>query len=338
MLSRFFFFVTFVLTILCGVALFVYAGKYPDGPVEPDSPYERISDISSKILSTFSLFPDIGTEKSFFAVMIENHEDARPYHTGLQDAVMVQEFLVEGFISRFVALFDARRMPKEVGPVRSLRPYFLDAVAPWTRTIFHAGGSPEALKRVMEGSTFFARNLLYYDDEYGSLRKEGPLPPHDLFLSRALLKEFLAEVPESLHLNAEWPPFPTGLPEGGAPAQNIRVNFFSTLHNVVFEFLPLSQKYKRINGQEVSPAQPSTVVILEVPIDNIGEYGRLFMTLEGSGKVQVFHSGKVWEGKWSRTNFKNPFQFTDAEGNDIALAKGQVWMMVLPTLERVRWE
>lgn len=116
------------------------------------------------------------------AVMIENHEDARPHQKGLEDALMIQEFLVEGFISRFVALFDAQALPSTIGPVRSLRPYFLDGIAPWVRTVFHAGGSPEALDRVKHSGEFYALNLLYFDDEHGSLRDENVAPPHNLFL------------------------------------------------------------------------------------------------------------------------------------------------------------
>lgn len=343
MISRFLSFIVIVLTLLSALVLFAYVYQYPEAvfPSEvqqKETRLERLRSAPAKLLSKFSLIPQFHKDKTFFSVVIENHEDARPYHSGIEDAVMVQEFLVEGFISRFVATFDTRRIPKEIGPVRSLRPYFLDSIAPWSRTVFHAGGSPEALKRVTEGTNFFARNLLYFDDEDGSLRKDGPPAPHDLFLNRSLMKSFLEEVPESLMIAAPWPPFKKGMPEGGEMAESIRVNFFNPLHNVVFTFQPLSQKYERVNGGEVSPARPATVVILEVPIDDIGAYGRLFMTLNGGGKAQVFHSGKMWDARWSRAHFKEPFRITDASGEDLPFAMGQVWMTVLPTLERVSYE
>jgi len=343
MISRFFSVLILTLAVFTGVVLFAYGMQYPQTSAkeqqeEMQTPIERISSIPSRVLSSFSLFPLQKKERSFFAVMIENHQLARPYHVGLEDAVMVEEYMVEGFISRFVALFDVDRIPKEVGPVRSLRPYFLDAIAPWTRIVFHAGGSPEALSRVQSGNTFFARNLLYYDDENHSLRKKGPLAPHNLFLKAPLIRSFLEEVPDSLSLSVQWPLFPTGMPEGGENAKSVSVNFFNPQHNVSFDFQPLSQKYRRTNGLEISPARPSTVVVLEVPIDAIGEYGRLSMHTEGSGKAYVFHSGRMWNARWSRSDFTKPFRFTNEEGEDIPFAQGQVWMMTLPTLERVSWE
>lgn len=289
------------------------------------------------VLSKLPLLP--GRSKPVpVAVMIENHEGARPFHEGIAEAMMVQEFLVEGFISRFVAIFDSRSLPREIGPVRSLRPYFLDAIKPFTRTVFHAGGSPEALKRVKEGREFYALNLLYFDDEHSSLRHDEAPAPHNLFLTRALMKELLEDVPASLVQPVSWPPYPVGMPKNGEEATTVTVNFFSTLHNVVFEYLPLAEKYTRTNGGIVSPARPSTIIILEVPIDSIGEYGRLFMTTTGRGRAEVFHSGKHWSGHWSRNTDTQVIAITDENGEDIPMHRGQIWITVLPTLERVSFE
>lgn len=304
---------------------------------EPSERDDREESFLSGVLSKLTLFPSRNKPVPF-AVMIENHEGARPYHEGIAEALMVQEFLVEGFISRFVTIFDARSLPKEIGPVRSLRPYFLDGIKPWARTVFHAGGSPEALNRVKEGGEFYALNLLYFDDDHRSLRKEGPPAPHDLFIDRPLLKELIAEVPERLLQPVKWPPYPVGVPEGGEVAENVHLNFFNPLHNITFEYLPLAEKYKRINGDMVSPARPSNVIVLEVPIDYIGEYGRLFMTLVGRGRAQVYHSGKKWDAHWSRGSDGEVIRITDDAGNDIPMLRGQIWFTVLPTLERVRFE
>ncbi len=334
-----------VLAVLSGVVLLSSVHPYDEDTPRPSQQVaqqrRRQASFPSGVLSRFTLFPSYRNRPVPVAVMIENHEFARPFHTGLSDALMIQEFLVEGFISRFIAIIDARNLPREIGPVRSLRPYFLDGIKPWVRTVFHAGGSPEALKRVQEGTEFYALNLLFFDDvngKYGSFRKDGPPAPHDLFLKKKMFKTFLKEVPERLLQPVTWPPYPVGTPEGGEDATRIRVNFFNALHNVSFEYLPLAQKYQRTNGGEISPARPSTIAVLEVPIDYIGEYGRLFMTLEGSGRAKIFHSGKVWEGRWSRGADTEKFRFTDANGEEILFKAGQLWMLILPTLERVSFE
>lgn len=342
MLTRTLHALIFVLAVLCGIVVLVRAPVFENEktPIEVSQTQDRQRSDSfvSGILSRLNLFPSLRRPVPI-AVMIENHEDARPHHRGLTDALMIQEFLVEGFISRFVAIVDANRLPREIGPVRSLRPYFLDGIYPWTRVVFHAGGSPEALDRVQNGTEFFARNLLYFDDEHGSLRDSDVAPPHNLFLQSAFLSRLLSEVPERFLQSVSWPPFPVGMPEDpGLPAQSVRVNFFSSLHNVLFEYLPLAEKYRRTNGEAVSHARPSTIVILEVPIDSTGEYGRLFMDLTGTGRAQVLHSGRMWEGRWSRGSLQEQFTISGSDGEEIPIKKGLMWIMTLPTLERVSVE
>lgn len=327
-----------VLVLLSALVLFTSVEPHN----QKSEPLQKhIVSFPSRILSRLTLFPSSRSSSIPIAVMIENHQQARPYHEGLADALLIQEFLVEGFISRFVALFDAAHLPKEIGPVRSLRPYFLDAIKPWTTTIFHAGGSPEALARTQEGTEFFARNLLYFDDaksEYGSLRHTEVPAPHNLFLNRDTLNDLLSNVPAHRLEPLSLPLYPVGTSAGGEEATHIRLNFFSTDHNVQFDYLPLAQKYQRTNGEEISKARPSTVVILEIPIDSIGEYGRLFMTLVGSGRARVFHSGNVWNGHWTRNTDTEKFRIFDEDGEDILFKSGQIWITVLPTFERLSWE
>lgn len=343
MLSRTLSAVILVLALLCGATLFVtaptFTNEQPPAAMEDERGIgERLLSVPSLVLSRLSMFPVFRKDPVPIAVMIENHEDARPHQKGLVDALIVEEILVEGFISRFVALFDVNNLPKEVGPVRSLRPYFLDTILPWTRTVFHAGGSPEALNRVKNSGEFYAINLLYFDDKAKGMRDETIAPPHNLFLNKGLLTELLQDTPESYLRSADWPPFEVGMADGGEDATHVRINFFNTMHNVSYEFLPLAEKYKRTNGETITEARPSNILILEVPIDYIGEYGRLFMTLEGSGRAMLFHSGKLWQGRFSKSAVGSVPRIVDSNGKDIPFLNGQTWVTVLPTLERVSWE
>src|SRR3569833_960472 len=78
-------------------------------------------------------------------IMIENSTFARP-QTGLQDAGVVYEAIAEAVITRFLALFQDAT-PQYIGPVRSLRPYFIHFAAPFQASIVHVGGSPDAIAR-----------------------------------------------------------------------------------------------------------------------------------------------------------------------------------------------
>ncbi|MCP3976979.1 MAG: DUF3048 domain-containing protein, partial [bacterium] len=59
-------------------------------------------------------------ERRAIAVKVDNHWNARP-QSGIQEADMVYELLVEGGLTRFIAVFH-HSDSGYVGPIRSLRP------------------------------------------------------------------------------------------------------------------------------------------------------------------------------------------------------------------------
>ncbi len=69
---------------------------------------------------------------------IENSVDARP-QTGLDAADMVWEQVVEGGITRFVAVYHSD-LPPEIGPVRSVRPMDPAIAAPLGGLLAFSGG------------------------------------------------------------------------------------------------------------------------------------------------------------------------------------------------------
>jgi len=285
------------------------------------------------MLSRLSLLPGAGRKRTVLGVMIENHEDARPHQVGLDKALLIEEFLVEGGISRFAALYDVNDLPETVGPVRSLRPYFVDGVRPWAEAMFYAGGSPEAFARLDAHPGLFHRNGLALPEHF--LRDTAIAEPHNLFVSGDALADLAAQAE---HMEpVAWPPFATGWKSGGEEAPVVRLNFFSTLHNVEYRFGDFSGRYERENGGVVSDASPANVLILEIPVGGIGEYGRLSIDVTGGGRALLFRSGRLFKGRWSKASPEAPFTLEDEDGKPLTVARGQTWMTVLPDLARVSW-
>ncbi len=267
------------------------------------------------------------------AVIIENHEDARPYQRGLDRALFIAEFLVEGYISRFVAFFDRSDLPEQIGPIRSLRPYFLSVVQPWASALLFAGGSPEALQNLEESVVPWV-NLLGVDDTY--LRDRSVPPPHNMFLRPAQV----AVLFDDRRLRSvRWPPFPSGRLPYGSGASLIRLQFFSPLHNAEYRYDALEDAYVRTSGVVTHAARPRNVLILAMPVVAEGEHGRLDIRPQGGGPALLFSSGLVQEGRWERgEGEREPFRFLDRRGGPLRFVPGLTWMTVLPELSRVRWE
>ena len=98
------------------------------------------------------------------AVMINNHDKARPYHSGLQEAYIVYEIIVEGGYTRYMALYKDVNLDA-IGSVRSSRHYFLDYALENDAIYVHWGWSNKAQEDI---STLGVNNIngLNYENVY----------------------------------------------------------------------------------------------------------------------------------------------------------------------------
>ena len=94
-----------------------------------------------------------GTERPI-AVMIDNNTKAWP-QSGLNDAYVVYEILVEGGETRLMACFKGANLEK-IGPIRSSRHYFLDYALENDAIYVHHGWSPQAQSDI---STYKVNNI-----------------------------------------------------------------------------------------------------------------------------------------------------------------------------------
>lgn len=328
-----------VLTVLTTVVLVLFIVEKPQvaqpaAPTNPTTTEERVSvgTFAKAILTRLPLIPTRTKDASLIGVIIENHEDARPHHKGLDHALLVQEFFVEGYISRFLVTFDIESLPTNIGPVRSLRPYFVDGALPWVRTFFHAGGSPEALQRVQDGPYIRSFNGLGLPDHF--LREDALPAPHNLFLSKENAESLLADVSVK---ETTWPPYTTGKNPSSIKADDVFINFYNPDHNVRYTYDDWSGAYERTNGTEISEARPTNIVVLEMPVDSIVEFGRLVIDVSGQGKVALFRNGTIQQGTWKKEDSETAFTFEDQNGEPLVFSQGLTWMMVVTTFDRLEW-
>lgn len=121
-----------------------------------------------------------------FCMQIPNGLDGPRPQVGLKKAGVVFEAIAEAGITRFAAVFQNTEA-SALGPIRSLRLYYLDWDVPFDCTIVHAGGSAEAVAE--------ARNYrdLSEDNTYEWRIRDGYWAPNNLFTSSGLLAKFNAD-------------------------------------------------------------------------------------------------------------------------------------------------
>lgn len=283
-------------------------------------------------LSRLSLLPMGKRKRELVSVMIENHDAARPHHAGLEDALLIWEFPVEGFITRFSVLFDANDLPDRIGPVRSLRTYFLDALLPWAPPQIHAGGSPESFDRIAQIGTVFAVNGLGHPDDF--FRDEEIPAPHNLFVESASVEKLIADATPKI---LRWPPYETGAAQSNSGALKIKIDLLNPTNNISYAYDFFTQSYERANGASISRARPKNVLLLEIPVTDIGEFGRLVIPMLGRGSALLFRNGTVERVTWRKNSENQWFTFEAENGEPLVFAQGLTWITVQPTLGRVEW-
>ncbi len=110
------------------------------------------------------------------AVKIENATDARPQY-GVEQADVVWETIVEAGISRFIAVFHSQ-YPKEIGPVRSVRPVDVPVVAPLNGLLVYSGGQRGVLRVVHASPTI--QSLTEDSGNAAMWRNQDRRAPHNL--------------------------------------------------------------------------------------------------------------------------------------------------------------
>jgi hypothetical protein len=290
-----------------------------------------------------------------YAVQIENSPEARP-QSGLKEADIVSEAVAEGGITRFNAIFHDNT-PANIGPVRSLRPYYIDWFLPYNASIVHAGGSPEALSDV--------RSLSIQDMDHGVngsyfRRVSNRYAPHNLYTTGAQLLDLFSKkgysngtfsslprkvIVEEKQEADETPVEPT-TPATTLPAANIiNLKISSALYNVTFTYDKASNTYLRSQGgaahkdaESGSQLAPDVVIVpvmsKSIHPDRVHtKYGSV-----GTGKVYIFQDGTVTEGTWAKPDRRVQWQLNDAAGNPIALNPGQTWFTMIDSASGVSYQ
>lgn len=317
-------------------------------PAEPPKMEEKVEVIVAPPEPTTFPSPLTGVEVSkeqserpLTAFIIENSPDARP-QSGLNEAGIVFEAIAEGGITRFGVVYQ-ENAPTEVGPVRSVRPYFLDWLKPYGATMGHVGGSRSGLSIVRDGSWRDMDQFSYSKTYWRSNKRKAP---HNVYTSFERVDAFNKNKDYSLQDFAGWPRKADGpVPAAETRVGQIKLNISSASYNSIFTFDESSNSYVRAEGGkphlDVSGTQLNAKVVVAMisPYSVVNEIdgARLRYKTSGSGQAFVFQDGSVQEVTWNKTGASGKLTFTDVNGAELVFNKGKVWITALSTRGRAVW-
>ena len=320
-----------------GVGALVIAGKAPE-PIQRalDTVTGRTPPPTCALTAAPTHDGEATPPRPLLAVKVENTTFAYPL-AGLDRADMVYEEVVEGGITRFVALFHCRDADR-IGPVRSARttdPKILDQFQQQP-LLGYSGGAPKVVKALVESDI---GQITEASMPQAFERDDARDAPHNLFTSTAPLwkaGEGLVEQPGAPRAVFQ---FDEDLPDGARPARSVSI-VFSTLSDTGWAWdagqwvrQQDGEPFELENGAAVAAAN---VVIqrVEVSTDTIvdasGSHSPI-VTMTGTGKAMVLRNGKVIYGTWERATENDLTVFRTKGGEEIALTPGVTWVELVPT-------
>ena len=330
-------FIVLLLVVLGGVAAYIFPGYLKEEEktvkkkkVKEPEPVVQIVDENSNSRP--------------YAVMINNNSAVWSYQSGLNEAYMVYELLVEGGITREMALFKDAETSK-IASVRSSRHYFLDYALENDAIYVHWGWSPQAQSDIRSLGINNINGLTYEGSYFFRDNNVRAAYEHRGYTSMELLKKAVENIgyrsttEEKVLLKYNAREVKLDDIEGvmGAETVSIRfsngytANFIYDKENKVYLRNQNSTEMKDFTSGERITAK--NIITYKASYSLIGgdNKGRLNMYNTGSGDGYYISNGKAIPIKWRKDSRSSKTVYTLLSGEELVVNDGNTYIEINPS-------
>jgi hypothetical protein len=273
-------------------------------------------------------------DRPALAVKVENTPDAQPL-VGIDHADIVYEEVVEGGITRFIAVYNCEQANR-VGPVRSARttdPKILLQLSDHP-LLAYSGGSHRVVRLIDDAGLV---SMTEGDPAPPFTRDDAREVPHNLFVDTAKLWTAGAK-------RANGEPAPRAVFEYGdlqKPAKATRSVAIG------FPLTPTEWRWEQgrwiryqdgatMQLEDGSPVATDNIVIQQVrttesDLVDVAGYPSPEVTVTGTGKAWLLRDGRLIVGTWERGSEKDLTVFTAKKGGQFQLKPGTTFVELAPT-------
>ena len=313
--------------------------------------YQFITKDTSKKESNKNEVPELNTPKELqivdslstsrpFAIMINNASDARKVQSGLQDAFIIYEIIVEGGITRYLALFMDQETAR-IGSIRSARHYFLDYALENDAIYVHHGQSPQAKNdfsnlgidriEVNEKTTGWRDKTLNVSYE------------HTLFTSIEKLKKGIKSIRtdrnQDLLLNYSVEEIDMAKIDNAQEANNVSIKYSGGTTSS-YEYDKENKVYKRyVNGKEHKDYETNeqytfkniiTYQVNNYTLNDGENKGRQELENIGSGSGYYISNGYSIPIKWEKKSRSSQTKYYYENGEELKVNDGNTFIQIQP--------
>ncbi len=327
---------TISIILVIGVALLLFLGSKKDSTL----PKITKKNSSTPMIESNLKIVDLNSKTRPYAIMINNLGVARPLQSGLQDAMIIYEMIVEGGLTRYMAVFQDQNTER-IGSIRSARHYFLDYALENDAIYVHHGNSPQA------AADFKTLNIdrISVDASKTGWRDKSlnVSTEHTLFTSIAKLNNGVGNKRKTRNkdflLNYSETPVDLSTKEGAIKANNIEITYSGSVKSS-YEYDESAQNYKRsVNGKAhtdyVTKKQYTFKNIITYQVSNTSlndGSGKDRQTLDniGSGEGYYITNGYAVPITWSKSSRSSQTVYKYKDGTEIDVNDGNTFIQIQP--------
>ena len=327
---------TISIILVIGVALLLFLGSKKDSTL----PKITKKNSSTPMIESNLKIVDLNSKTRPYAIMINNLGVARPLQSGLQDAMIIYEMIVEGGLTRYMAVFQDQNTER-IGSIRSARHYFLDYALENDAIYVHHGNSPQA------AADFKTLNIdrISVDASKTGWRDKSlnVSTEHTLFTSIAKLNNGVGNKRKTRNkdflLNYSETPIDLSTKEGAIKANNIEITYSGSVKSS-YEYDESAHNYKRsVNGKAhtdyVTKKQYTFKNIITYQVSNTSlndGSGKDRQTLDniGSGEGYYITNGYAVPITWSKSSRSSQTVYKYKDGTEIDVNDGNTFIQIQP--------
>lgn len=295
---------------------------------------------------------DLESNERPIAVMINNNKAVWGYQAGLQDSYITYEMIVEGGITRLMALFKGKDT-KRIASVRSSRHYYLDYVLENDAIYAHIGWSPRAQSDIssLKINAVNADNssAFTWDNSLRKIAKE-----HRAYTSIEKIKEaankkgYKMTTDTKSLLNYSVDSIDLSKYEDAIPANTVRIPYSKT-HLTSYSYDAINKVYKRYqNNLEhkdyVTQEQYTTKNIITYKVYNYTlndgySGGRQDLNNIGSGDGYYISEGYAIPITWEKkTRSSKTIYKVKATNEELIVNDGNTFIQIQPEIQTLTIE
>ena len=294
----------------------------------------KIDDASTVEKKDLTVY-DANSNKRPIAIMIDNNVGNNA-HVGLQDAYLTYEIIVEGGLTRIMAIFKDVNT-SVIGPVRSSRHYFLDYALESDAIYAHYGWSTYAENDIKALGVNNINGL--YDKGY--YRNYNIVAPHNVFTSIEDLYNvstskgysttsnnynLLNYTPDDIVFNDTIDLLTANNVSMNYSYREVRSYTYDATNSYYLRYMNNSPHTDRDSGEVY---HYKNIIIMKVNNSTLDSYGRQDLDTVGSGEGYYIANGYAIPITWSKASrsAKTHYYYSD---NELVVANGNTMIQVVP--------